>query len=593
MRKLFSLIALLLLMVVASAKEVTTSQAMQLAKQLFVGKKVMSASSALQLKHTWYDEDNKATMYLFSPESNIGFVIIAADDSVRPIVGFSWDSPCRVDNMPRNMQRHLGILSKEIGIVRTQNVQPVVKPQSSQWSGATILASYGTVVKKLETAKWDQDDPYNRLCPKINGVTSLTGCVATAAAIVARFHKWPDHGVGTTPSYTYKDDYGASHTIPSNQLGKTYDYSNMPLKYTTFNTTQANQVANLMYDMGTVAQCMYHPNGTGAYTEVLLEGLQTYMRFSKKSLLIPRDSYSLSAWNKRMIEEIDGDRPIIYGGYSEGSGGHQFVVDGYTTENYFSLNWGWSGYNDGYFLLSNLNPGSYKFNEYQDAIVNLVPDYDGSTTYEDYLYMYRYQGSGLNLRGITTLETQITSHKVFSVTLGAVANGGTTRFEGQMAIATCDKDMNVKEIVCDPDTFQLGMNDGTYFEFDCNISGQIGAGYRLCGVYKGKYSDDWKVIYGGDDTQSEIVLKEEADEISPENIAKRTSLVVSKKENKVSLQCQYAASFEVSGAAGVVLTYNAAENEVYEFPLSKLKSGADYTLTVKVENQKYSIKVKR
>ena len=44
----------------------------------------------------------------------------------------------------------------------------------------------GTPVKVLETALWDQSDPYNRLCPEVNGALSLTGCTATVLRVSMR-----------------------------------------------------------------------------------------------------------------------------------------------------------------------------------------------------------------------------------------------------------------------------------------------------------------------------------------------------------------------------------------------------------------------
>lgn len=46
----------------------------------------------------------------------------------------------------------------------------------------------------LKTALWNQNAPYNNLCPKISGSSTPTGCVATALAIVMKYNRWPDPG---------------------------------------------------------------------------------------------------------------------------------------------------------------------------------------------------------------------------------------------------------------------------------------------------------------------------------------------------------------------------------------------------------------
>ncbi len=80
--------------------------------------------------------------------------------------------------------------------------------------------------------------------------------------------------------------------------------------------------------------------------------------------------------------EIDEGRPIQYRG-SGPAGGHSFVLDGYqgADNNYFHFNWGWGGYADGYFYVSNLNPGSYTWNDYQGAIIGIEPNGGGTNDF--------------------------------------------------------------------------------------------------------------------------------------------------------------------------------------------------------------------
>ena len=69
-----------------------------------------------------------------------------------------------------------------------------------------------------------------------------------------------------------------------------------------------------------------------------------------------------------LCNELRHGRPIVYAGGGD-YGGHAFVIDGYTVDNYYSVNWGWGGSDNGYFLLSALNG----FNLGQSAILGLKP----------------------------------------------------------------------------------------------------------------------------------------------------------------------------------------------------------------------------
>ena len=58
---------------------------------------------------------------------------------------------------------------------------------------------------------------------------------------------------------------------------------------------------------------------------------------------------------------IDAGHPVIYAGSSGNAiTGHCFVVDGYKFDaagnTYFHINWGWSGLNDGWFLITAFQP---------------------------------------------------------------------------------------------------------------------------------------------------------------------------------------------------------------------------------------------
>ena len=221
------------------------------------------------------------------------------------------------------------------------------------WSQVEV----GTPVVELGTAKWNQTDPYNMLCPKVNMQFAYTGCTITALAIVMRYHQWPEKGVGTLPGYQ-TDTYRV--TVPDLPLGHTYDWKNMLLEYPYFGYSQAEAtaVATLMRDCGVMLQADFGPvgsSGTAASTFYIPSGLTTYMGYDKRVRTISRNGYTTSEWNSLMQGELESNRPVIYSGFNDNAG-HAFVLDGYTDQNYYRVNWGWGGYCDGYFLLTVLDP---------------------------------------------------------------------------------------------------------------------------------------------------------------------------------------------------------------------------------------------
>ena len=119
------------------------------------------------------------------------------------------------------------------------------------------------------------------------------------------------------------------------------------------------------------------------------DALKTYFGYKNTLQGVHKSNYTDSNWINLLKIELDARRPVIYAGRGN-EGGHAFVCDGYDNNNYFHFNWGWSGQNDGYFVLTALNPGSggagggsYEFTDAQRAIIGIEPA-NGGTTPQNY-----------------------------------------------------------------------------------------------------------------------------------------------------------------------------------------------------------------
>lgn len=378
-------------MLTVQAENVTGERAAEAASAFFrsAQAKGMKMASAVSLKMVMgsstfssSQSSDDPAFYVFNNTSGPGFVIIAGDDAVRPVLGYSFENNFPEGRtLPPSLSAWLEGTARGIDAVRKSGVRPA-KSASDAWE----TAAPGTPVRKLETAKWDQADPYYRLCPEFGGELCITGCTATALAIVMRYHRWPKRGVGELPGY---DTYSYHFWVDGVKLGHTYDWDNMPLRYyddygnPTFTDAEAEAVAVLMRDCGILMESDYSPWGTGAMTDDILRPLVENMGYDSGLQYVFKEDYMASEWVELMKNEIDSDRPILYGGYTTDLAGHSFVLDGYDSEGYFSVNWGWGGMSDGYFDIDILDPyeqglgGSDEgFSVAQDAIINIRPSMD-------------------------------------------------------------------------------------------------------------------------------------------------------------------------------------------------------------------------
>ena len=530
------------------ADNVTAEQAHALATDFFkTNVQTRSTAASPQLQLVWDGEDantrsagNLPAFYVFNSTDQKGFVIIAGDDVVMPVLGYSFTNSFVVDGMPSNLKSWMNGLKEQINEARETglNTSDVVY---EAWRGVSDMTT-GDVVKQYQTAEWDQESPYNTLCPKIEGTQTVTGCVATAISILMRYHQWPNAGTGTLPAYSYEALVSGAkiyQNVSGRTLGHTYAWNDMPLQYDRNSSEiSKNEVATLMYDCGVMAQSQFNiasAGGTGASTLTAVHGLAEYMNYNKSMLCLRREWYSDAEWIQMLENEIMTVGPVLYGGATLSNEGHQFILDGYTTENYFRVNWGWSGHSNGFFLISALNPddqgaggstgGGFIAN--QDALFGLKPA-KGNSNYQTLLGMLAGKtGSGESYSGLMTSETQFNVNTNFTVKCGFFWNLGLIPFSGKVALAIVDKNQNVRELISGTSSIpSMNTYGGMAFTFPCKISLSPQPGDRIVAVYKGTNDADWKIVRGGPDTTNEIIVKTDP-----------TPIIETEQETRFTVHC--------------------------------------------------------
>lgn len=204
-------------------------------------------------------------------------------------------------------------------------------------------------VEPLLSTHWAQGSPYNDLCPEIPnmyGYRSPTGCVATAMAQVMYFHKLPRQ-MRSWKAYGFTSNGQAMRR--SMDFGATVlDWDNMLPTYADGSTSeQKKAVATLMSACGIAANMQY---GSGESSALMWHAAE-----SINSLFCGLRAEYMEFDVKRVVEELNAGRPIIYSGSMPSGGGHCFVIDGSNTKGYLHCNLGWGGSGDGYYLPTQMN----------------------------------------------------------------------------------------------------------------------------------------------------------------------------------------------------------------------------------------------
>ena len=464
--------------------------------------------------------------YVFDNPSGKGFVIISGDDIAQPVLGYSYENDFPMERLPENIKAWLESLKKQVNDGRKYGV--VSSPNSR------TLTSTGEVVVQLETAQWNQWEPYNQFVPTIDGKLPPTGCTITVGAIVMRYHQWPKQGTGTIPGYTTGS---LQIEMPAIELGHTYEWDKMPLvyNYNEYTEEEGKQVAQLMIELGTMVKANYYLGGTGASTLYLATELPVYMGYDKSALYRDRVDYMDAEWDELMKNELQQGRPVIYSGFNDESG-HAFVLDGYTTDSFYSVNWGWGGSCNGYFLLNALVPSGNgtggnndHYNFHQSAVTGLMPDQGG-----DYI-----EEIGLSYGGLSSETTVFERNHSFQLTTGGIGNQGGGNFTGSFLWALTDRNGDIKEELVTMDVTDLKPRWlYTNIKRNCTITVPIAIGDRIRVFYKSERTPEWTLVKGGEDCVWELLV---ADEFT---IDETTTIYRNKSQNTIVITTKEGVSVE-------------------------------------------------
>lgn len=312
------------------AKDVTLNEAKEIATSFVkdFSRKSSKAKAAIRnvnkVKHCYTSSHNGCNAFYVFNIGNDGFVIISAEDQTEEVLGYSVSGSFDINGMPSNAKAWMEYLQHSVLDLKRQGTK------------AYSASSAYSAIEPLIKSQWDQGDPYNKLCPN----NSYTGCVATAMAQVINYYRWPEMTAQPIPAYT--------------TLTNGFQIPELPVTSFAWDYMTTDDISKLMYYCGVSVQADFTGNSTGASNHLALRALKTYFDYDASIQFHSRTSFTADEWESMLYQELKEGRPVLYFGNSTG-GGHAFVCDGYE-DGLYHINWGWSGYCDGFFRLSILNP---------------------------------------------------------------------------------------------------------------------------------------------------------------------------------------------------------------------------------------------
>ncbi len=335
-------------------------------------RQIVSAES-INVNEVAPQQPNVIAGYLFHLSGG-GYILVSASTSLTPVKAYSLNRPFAALPEPyrKYLLRELEYNIRNLGA--STALQPAaVSENQTRWDFLLRFGSLktpysyapGTV---LLTTKWNQDYPFNKFLPEINGTTVLAGCVNVAIAQVLKYYNYPASGNGVE-SYTWNGQQLKAI------LYRSYNWENMPdVVNSATPAYKADEVALLMGDLGIVNHTSFGLTDSGATMSVnaLIEN------FGLSNAIQRMDNSNVSQFSDTLKNEIDASRPVLLF-----FPGHMTVADGYTndfTGRKIHVNMGWGGTADDYYYIDfipgqneSITAGGYIFPLSLNAYYNVKP----------------------------------------------------------------------------------------------------------------------------------------------------------------------------------------------------------------------------
>lgn len=374
MRKLFLFSILFFMVGLLSAQRVSESQATQVCQRFLMERNHAALADNVKLAEVYAQESGETALYRFQLPEN-GFVIVSASMTTPPVLAYSFDN--NFEMIPP-VEVFFYLYKSEIAYAEKEHWE--AKPKAAEAWNRYLSEEFNpkgyrtNVVGPLLTTMWNQNKYYNTYCPWDASSGSYydyrvpNGCVALACAQIMNYHRYPDHGVGSS---TYIPHGYPRQTVNFSQHIYHYDaMCNEPNSY-------ANEIAKLAYHFGVAIQMGYNADGSGANTDKAKEKLVSIFKYDQNISAYYRSVYLdtlVSEYIELLKNELDQHRVIYYSGCSESfTNCHAYVLDGYDDEDKFSINYGWGGSSNGFYAIDNFVAGPMHLDYGSEALIKIYP----------------------------------------------------------------------------------------------------------------------------------------------------------------------------------------------------------------------------
>ncbi len=321
-----------------------------------------------------------------------GYVVVSKNYNLPPVIAYSYESNFYDNNLQNNTLEE--ILTADIN-TRTKNLlfipENMIEDRNNQWNyylnenieknsdryfeqwppeGTTSTGGW------LET-KWTQTGTYNKYCPMdtVTDTRSIAGCPAVAMGMIVDYYKTLNSTVFSDVDdyyhnyagrkYYIDDDFEVIDFLSFDSINSIFD--SIENKYENFIEISKDEQAALIFACGVACTQVYTSSASGTFG--VGQAYDAFLRFGfENSILMDENDLGIyDSLSNNMKEARPAHLALVNDGWTVG---HNVVVDGYNTDNYYHVNFGWGGSYNGWYLLPDEMP--YSLTVIEGLIVNIA-----------------------------------------------------------------------------------------------------------------------------------------------------------------------------------------------------------------------------
>jgi hypothetical protein len=350
-----------------------------------LGKNDFSIIESLQMQN----QNNTPLFYVFILNPD-GYVVVSASYNLPPIVAYSFTNTFGKDTETNPL---FDLISADLTHRLTYN-DLVPETLVIEWHHEWDLYKAGKTVprERLEQwppegstptggwllENWNQGAPYNNFCPldiAHGGSRSIAGCPAVAMAQILNYHN-------TTMNIHFDDTDDYYHSFDGNNYWIDNDYiqygfpsfpqlnsylSTLQSHYETHTPLTNDDKAAITFACGVAATQVYSASVSGTYG--VSQAYDAYERFNCTTieLLDDNDPDLFDRLSNNMKDALPAHLAVVN---QQWTSGHNLVVDGYNTADYYHLNFGWGGAYNSWYLIPDELP--YQLTVIEGIIVDIL-----------------------------------------------------------------------------------------------------------------------------------------------------------------------------------------------------------------------------